>query len=129
MPGKPQSAGVTMADVLVCLGEVERVYSCKVRLSIVPRPTSGYTNGCIVLATPYHRNGKKMANIEAEQHLWPTSAFKHIEGLFLYLLHGLENALAEAETRAALAREETPEGSFTPLEEYIARYDMSYPQG
>lgn len=110
-----------LKDVLVLLEQMENEYGTKARVSIVPRPGSGYKNGCVVLVTPYTSGGKKHSTVQAEQHLWPSSGHKTVWGLVVYLLHQLSGSL-ETEQFERIRQEENKEPErMTPLEQYIAK--------
>jgi hypothetical protein len=116
-----KSAGMTESDVLLLLKQIEDDYAIKVRITIVPRPGSGYKQGCIVLVTPYDRSGRKMADIQAEQHLYPSSGHKSLVALEVYLLHRLIGVIDEHEHQAAREAQATEPERMTPLEQYIAK--------
>lgn len=121
MPTKHGGNGIVFGDVLKLLEDCEDHHGVKVRLSVVPRPGTGYRQGCIFLATPYHPNGKRMAEVEAEQHLWPSSGHRTPDGLWVYLITRLSGTLDEREHRWAREAQVQEAERLTPLEQYIAR--------
>lgn len=109
------------SDVLQLLRDVEKTYAVKVRISVVPRPRTGYSEGCIILATPYHSSGRKMDAVAAEQHLWPTKSHKTREGLEMYLIYQLIERLDEWQSQTAREAQMAAPEDLSPLEQYIAR--------
>lgn len=121
MPAPTRLDSSRYSDVLQLLRDCERTYAAKIRLSTVPRPRTGYSEGCIILATAYDTSGKKLAEIESEQHLWPTNSHRTREGLEMYLLYQLIEKLDEREALRAREAQMEDTTSLTPLEQYIAR--------
>jgi hypothetical protein len=121
MPARLASDISKFGDVLSLLNQIEETYHVKVRLSVNPRPDSAYRRGAIVLATPYDPSGKRMDAVPASQGLWPSSGHKTREGLELYLLFQLVEALDQwtAKKEEELKREQF---DYAPaLEEYMMR--------
>lgn len=112
---------ITFNEVLEYANAVEKELTVRIRFSTVPLGRGGKQGTHAVLVTPYHPNGRKMAEVEAEQHLWPTAAFKSREALEMYLLLRLEQRLSEHEEHLARVHEQERESPMTPLEAYIAR--------
>ena len=108
------------ADVLTLLNQIEETYHVKVRLSVNPRPAGAYRNGAIILATPYDPTGKRMADVQAAQGLWPSTGHKTREGLEQYLLFQLVEALDQWQANQS-AQEKREQISYAPtLSDYMA---------
>lgn len=120
MPTRTRGAEITFDDVVRLLDDTESTYGVKVRLSINPRPRTGYSEGCIALATPYKPTGAKLAEVSAEQHLWPSNGHRTINGLWMYLITRLCSSLDEWEHSRAREAQQQELEAMTPLEHYIA---------
>lgn len=108
-------------DVLTLLQQIEDDHAIKVRISLVPRPGSGYKQGGIVLVTAYDGKGRKMAHIPPEQALYPSQGHASVEALQVYLLHRLMGVIDEHEHQAAREAQAKEPELMTPLEQYIAK--------
>lgn len=128
MGGKLKYGAGTFGDILQLLEDTEAHYGIKVRLSINPKPRSGYSDGCILLVTPYTRTGGRLHEVQSEQLLFPSKTHRTIDGAWLYLINLLSSALDEWQHKAAREAQQAEAESLTPLEQYIARSFSSGPE-
>lgn len=112
---------ITFKEVLERRDAVEAEFGVRIRFTVISGVANRGKGSSVIMCTPYHSNGRKMADVTAEQHMWPTAAYKSREALEMYLLVRLEQALSDYEQHLANVSLADRAAGPTALEQYISR--------
>lgn len=117
-PGQNQRAG--FKDVLQYAMEIGDTYGVRIRLSVIPLSRRSGQSTHAITATAYSAAGRRLAEVESEQALWPSKNRSTREGTEIYLLTRLASTLDEWFYRKQRETEQWEAGRLSSLEEYIA---------
>jgi len=120
MAGNDRYAAMSDKELCDYLCSVEDEYGVRVRVALVPLSKRSGKSSHAITATAYDLAGKRVAELEREQCLFPGGTSRSITGAAFYVATQLVQAIDTWSARKAREEESWEPGRLTPLEEYIA---------